>query len=288
MVDMKKFMTAIVSGKDKDVDKMLAESLEYLDRVYGEYNPRTTILTPAFGKSALSWVAYLNHGTTVENFIDLGANPNGIVPKQDPETGFWLPSDAYSPLCYACERNNVGVVHALIERGADLNIRWQGFDDLGKQAIHFAVEGDSISSARMLLEAGADPCANIEFDKFPLSMSNSIDMTRLLLEFGADVNQSGVKGEDTALMRAVVGGSRNNNSRGVKELIKLGADVNFVSKTHKETPLHCASIYTNVEIVKALLDAGADRTAVDAKGETPYDAAVRKNKSEEIIRLLKV
>lgn len=279
MIDMKKFMTAIVSNKDKDIDKMLAETLEYLDWVHQDYNPKINILTDAFYKSAISWAAYLNDGSTVKKFLDKGASPNGIVSRYDEEKKSYLPSDTYSPLCYACQKNYSGMVELLIERGADVNIRWGNPVGLGKQAIHFAVEWDAVTCARTLLEAGADPSSHIELGKFPLLLANSIDMINLLLEFGADVNQIEPGGGESALAYRAFRG----NAKLVKHLIKHGASVN----SSIDSVLHSAVMSGNIETVKAVIDAGADRAMKNGKGKTAFDYAIEYGEAEEIKELVK-
>lgn len=279
MIDMKKFMTAIVSFKDKDIDKMLADSLEYLERVYKNYDSKTTIISDAYGKSAVSWAAYLKLGRTVEKFLDKGASPNGIVSRYDEESRIYLPADAYSPLCYACQSNSMGTVELLIDRGADVNMRWNSSTEFGKQAIHYAVEFDAVSCARALLEAGADASSYTDLGYFPLLLARSVDMRNLLLEFGADIDQTDQRGDDTVLEQAAFYG----NLKSVQYYIKRGANVHFASKSNNDTVLHSAVVSDNTDVVKAVLDAGADRTIKTLEGKTPFDYA----KTDEIKELVK-
>ncbi len=62
----------------------------------------------------------------------------------------------------------------------------------------------------------------------------------------------------TALMKAV----NNNDIHGVKDLIQKGVDVNELD-AHQDAPLVIAAYKGYTEIVKELLAAGADVTAVD-------------------------
>ena len=56
----------------------------------------------------------------------------------------------------------------------------------------------------------------------------------------------------------------------VKILIQAGAEVNIQNEKN-ETPLHRASANGQVEVITALLAAGADKTAKTKYGLTPHD-----------------
>ena len=58
----------------------------------------------------------------------------------------------------------------------------------------------------------------------------------------------------------------------VKKLIQAGGDVNEKDVVGA-TPLHWASHYGHVEVITALLAAGADKTIKDEDGKTPHDVA---------------
>ena len=85
----------------------------------------------------------------------------------------------------------------------------------------------------------------------------------------------------------------------VKILIANGADVNARNLsgnahyegckpwlTNGETPLHFAAGAWDQEIIKLLLDAGADRTAVNDRGQTPFDWAIRYSAPPSVVDLL--
>ena len=58
-----------------------------------------------------------------------------------------------------------------------------------------------------------------------------------------------------------------------------------VKNKHGDTPLHHAVSYGDSELVKILLDHGADINAKDNRGQTPLKSA-RRRKKEEIVKLL--
>lgn len=98
----------------------------------------------------------------------------------------------------------------------------------------------------------------------------------LLLEFGADALARDVLGHD-ALSRAaiaVVPGREMDGAEVAAMLVERGAEVNGRSGPGRNTPLHSAARRGTLPIAIALLDAGADLEARDAKGETPLRRAV--------------
>lgn len=56
--------------------------------------------------------------------------------------------------------------------------------------------------------------------------------------------------------------------------------------THRETPLHYAAAAWDIDIVKQLLDAGADRTLENDLHETPFDWAVAYAAPMDVVELL--
>ena len=72
-----------------------------------------------------------------------------------------------------------------------------------------------------------------------------------------------------------------------KELIKGGADINYIDKD-KNTPLIKAISYGKQEIIKALLNAKADVTRANMCGRTALMEAVRQYDLNTVLELLKV
>ena len=59
----------------------------------------------------------------------------------------------------------------------------------------------------------------------------------------------------------------------VKKLIQAGGDVNEKEEEDGASPLHVASRNGHVEVITALLAAGADKKIKDIIGQTPHDVA---------------
>ncbi|MCX5921722.1 MAG: ankyrin repeat domain-containing protein [Candidatus Dependentiae bacterium] len=103
---------------------------------------------------------------------------------------------------------------------------------------------------------------------------NNIEMIKLLIALGADVNVAG-ENDVAPLFFA----SANNNIEAVRLFLSLGADVNK-SNNKGQTPLLIACISNNIAIVKALLAAGADANVMDNNGNTPLSIATEKHYKE--------
>jgi len=116
---------------------------------------------------------------------------------------------------------------------------------------------------------------------------NNSEATRMLTKAGADVNLKTKKG-GTALISALTGGSLKNNGINidvVKALLEAGADVNEQIESEGLSPLMLAAAFGQAEVVKLLLDKGADVNAKARNGETALMAARRKG-HQDIVNLL--
>lgn len=156
-----------------------------------------------------------------------------------------------TPLIWAAARGNEQHVALLLGAGANPNTldrQWTG-------AVSYAAERDHTVCVRLLLEAGAEPdpvlpvgirvgsalnCATRNATK-PLIL-------KTLLDFGADVEASGVEGI-TSLIHA----ARTDNISFAMLLLEYGADINAIS-TLGQTPLTTAIAYNSHEVLQLLLD----------------------------------
>ena len=86
---------------------------------------------------------------------------------------------------------------------------------------------------------------------------------------------------DTALVTAAAEG----HTEIVRRLLDHGADVNAVN-AFNATPLHEAAVGGHAELVKALIARGADVNATDGNGRTPLERAEEQGESAaaEVIR----
>lgn len=98
----------------------------------------------------------------------------------------------------------------------------------------------------------------------------NVDSVKNLLEKGADVNTTDTYGR-TPLRLAV--DEDENATKIVKALLEKGAEPDKVRDTNMTTPLQIAAEIGNIEIVKALLAAGADANIRNNHNKTPLELA---------------
>jgi len=168
-----------------------------------------------------------------------------------------------------------------------------------------AVKRENVNAIRKLLNNGANVNQNIGNGRSPLiqaSSNGNLELVKLLLAKGADVNKANDKNGETPLYQA----SKWGHANVVKVLMAKGADVNKatkkgftpliaasmeghmevvtlllaapgidVNKANKDgtTPLYWASYYGRTEVAKVLLKAGADVDKADKDGVTPLHVA---------------
>ena len=95
-----------------------------------------------------------------------------------------------------------------------------------------------------------------------------------LLDVGVHANVLDT-GNHTPLYAAANGRVAKSGPEIVRLLVHAGADVDHCGGVTRATPLHMAARRGNVEIAKALIDAGASLLSRDCKGCTPLDRAIR-------------
>jgi len=202
-----------------------------------------------------------------------------------------------SPLMEASYRNLPDIVSILLDAGAHIEAR----DKDGFTALIYAAAGASFMPAEMLIQKGANREAKeyltAKTALFFAAENNSPRLVKLLFGGEEAVFDGGV----TALMHASALGA----SDAVSELIKNGADLrrrddsgrdalfhavrNDMLKTsellirsgasvkaeYDSGLLHLAAARNNIDMVRLIVDAGADMSVKDKHDFSPFGEAVR-------------
>jgi palmitoyltransferase len=159
------------------------------------------------------------------------------------------------------------VIEYLLSRGADPNVQT---NETGSPVLLGLTHGDHLECVRLLLEGGANPNrAAAATGETPLhgAVTNKVldrsPLVKLLLDYGADPNA--------------------RTKPGVRSY-SFWRD----ARTRGETPLHRAAAYSSAEVIKMLLDSGADTTIRDVNGDSPLGWASWHLRDRPIIDMLNV
>eukprot|EP00903_Cladosiphon_okamuranus_P012365 g11590.t1 len=186
-----------------------------------------------------------------------------------------------SSLMFAATNGHLPVVKALLEAGADINIRCL---DVGYTAIHYAAWYGHVEVLFAFLRSGADKDTRDNQGRSPLiyaAIGGNLSVLESLLEAGADVNVRGAITGGAALHFAVDGG----HDEIVRALLQGGADKDGLDN-NGDSPLTLASCRGHLSIVQTLLAAGADVHARSiATGRAAIYRAAGKG-HDEIVRAL--
>jgi ankyrin repeat protein len=181
----------------------------------------------------------------------------------------------------AIRRNDLTQLRALIDQKAP-DQKANVADDRGITPLMYAAEMGSVEAMRLLIDRGADVNRQNAFGSTALMWSVS-DPTkvRLLLDHAADVNITARSGR----MALIVAAFTNPSAEVVRLLLQKGAQVGVMDQRHV-TPMNAATFGNDTETVRLLLEAGADINTPDTFiGLTPLMNAAG-NRNVAAVKLL--
>jgi uncharacterized protein len=246
-------MTAARSGSVNAVNVLLARG--------ADINRKETWR----GQNALMWAAAEGHSDVIRALLahgaDMHARSNG----------------GFTPLLFAVREGRIGAVKTLLEAGADLNEslprRRGGTADSaaaaepGINAFLLAVENVHYELAAFLLEKGADP------NSAPLGFT-ALHQISWLRRPGTGDNNPAPQGsgnmDSLEFVRKLVAHGANVNARATKQA-NMGVTVRFHSIG--ATPLLLACRTADLQLMRLLLELGADPKIPNEDGTTPLLAA---------------
>jgi ankyrin repeat protein len=172
-----------------------------------------------------------------------------------------LPQEA--EMLEAAGKGNTARVQELLERGVNVNMR--GAD--GNTPIMEATYGGHLDVIKLLLDHGADLSAKKRDGATAPTLTGNKDVLALFKNVAA-------------LVTAAAGGDVNT----VKALLDSGTPVNGLDQAG-ESALHAACWSGKTEVVKLLLNRGADPEIKKADGASPVNLATGQ-KHDDIVVLL--
>ena len=180
----------------------------------------------------------------------------------------------------ACSTGDTELVHFVIdntEPGPN-KLTFQDTTRPHEPRLFMVCKANPVEISELLLEYGAD-ISERGYNGTPLiyhhvaamygyPLGVKVKLIRFLIEMGCDVNSHNIYGT-TALH---VGATRYGNPEILRLLLKKGADVNAVGMAGR-TPLHWAVESGRMDLVEILSDCGADILKKDVYMHTPLDYA---------------
>ncbi|RDD43955.1 Transient receptor potential cation channel subfamily A member 1 [Trichoplax sp. H2] len=186
-----------------------------------------------------------------------------------------------TPLHYAVENGNHQIVEILVSNGAIVDCH----DDDDNIPLHLACAKGDLLIAEYLCVASLSSVNFLgEKSRTPLHfavINNSVDVTAMLLKYGADVEK-----RDGSYMTPLEYAASKGFAQVGKLLLKNGADLNRIN-SRLETPLHLAASQGSSAVVKLLLGSGSDITLRDSNGKTCLDLTIEGGHEDAALLIVK-
>eukprot|EP01129_Flabellula_baltica_P003267 TRINITY_DN13066_c0_g1_i1.p1 TRINITY_DN13066_c0_g1~~TRINITY_DN13066_c0_g1_i1.p1 ORF type:complete len:731 (+),score=122.44 TRINITY_DN13066_c0_g1_i1:31-2223(+) len=192
-----------------------------------------------------------------------------------------MDDNGVTPLINSIEMNDIKLFESVVNNPeCDVNLT----DEMGRYPLLCALQEKNIKMIKKLLEKGAnincsDDAGNtllhrciIDNDLKPLAHD-------LLMNYNVDV-QAKNKQQNNPLIIAI----HEEDDHIVRMLLQRGADPNI--KCDTVFPIHAAADTDNLDIVKILVDFGADINIVDSLGNSPLHIASKRGSLEIVEYLL--
>jgi ankyrin repeat protein len=178
----------------------------------------------------------------------------------------------YSGLLAAATRGHADVIRALVANGADLDVR----DAHDRTPLHVATYGAHHASMRALVAAGADPNA-LEDDRYDIvtiaAVADDLEALETALSLGARADNITSPYYGTALIAA----AHLGHVEIVRALINAGAPLDHVNNLGWTAVIEAIVLGDggprHVETLKILMRARANLQLADQNGRTPLELA---------------
>jgi len=214
------------------------------------------------GLTALMWAASQNNAAAVTELIKLGADKNErskllSFPEFKFETSGMvvtvLPRGGWTPMMYAARDGASEAIGALADAGADLNAS----DPDGTTALMYAIINAHFDTAAVLIQKGADP--NVADSTGTTALYSAVDMHTMGPMLSRPSPKLVDKLDSSDIVRMLIAKGANVNARLKRPIIgRHHTPTGDASLGEGTTPLARAAKSNDLQLMRMLLDAGAD------------------------------
>ncbi len=189
----------------------------------------------------------------------------------------------YDGLHAAAHENDTAAIQKALAQRADLESR----DRFGRTPVLVAAHGSAYDALRALVAGGADIRA-MDVQRYDVvtiaAVNNDLQMLLLALQLGGDSKAVTSPYDGTALIAA----AHLGHITVVRELIEAGAPLDHINNIGWTALIEAVVLgdggRAHRDIVRMLVDAGADKSIEDREGRTPLDHA----KAREYAKIVKI
>jgi ankyrin repeat protein len=191
----------------------------------------------------------------------------------------------YDGLHAAAHENDTAAIQKALALGADLKSR----DDFGRTPVLVAAHASAYDALRSLVAGGADIRA-MDVQRYDVvtiaAVANDIEMVALVLQLGGDPKAITSPYDGTALIAA----AHLGHVAVVQTLIEAGAPLDHINNIGWTALMEAVVLgdggRAHSDLIRLLVEAGADKSIADREGRTPLKHA-QARKYAEIVLILK-
>ena len=192
--------------------------------------------------------------------------------------------NGWSLLHFAAQSGNVVIIETMLSKGLDINSRGKTMCDDGITPLMVAAALGQERAVNLLLSKGADPHLKILMGKNLLHVAaqgGNTSIVKKALSYDIDIDSKD-EGSATPLIIAV----KENHVEVVKCLLQRGADMLLTYGPDKMNVLHIASQEGSVAVIEMLLSYDLRPDPRDGEGNTPLACAAANGQIEAVNCLL--
>ena len=186
----------------------------------------------------------------------------------------------HTPLHIAAARGHTKMARLLLKSGADVNGQNQGWE---WRPIVCAAWNNHIGIVKLLIAHGADVTESGGNPVHFAGQRQHKQICRLLIDAGAIDNL--VKNSDPNVLQTFRAAYKFDKKQ-LSKLLKLHPELANSKDVHGRTPLHEACTNGDMEIVKLLIESGANVNTKNDNNQSPLHRAIA-HRHKNIIKLLK-